>query len=42
MNNGTPEKPDATTMMLSEVLPRMYSHMQKWQFAKVEVRLYNK
>jgi hypothetical protein len=42
MNNGTLEKPDPTTMMLSEVLPQMFRHIEKWQFAKVELRVYSK
>ena len=42
MNNGTAEKPDATTVMLSQVVPQMFPKMQHWQFAKVEVRLYSK
>jgi len=42
MNNGSPEKPDPTTVMLTEVLPEMFPRIQRWQFAKVEVRLYTK
>jgi mannosyltransferase len=42
MNNGSQEKPDPTTVMLSQLLPQMFPHMQTWQFAKLEVRLYNK
>jgi mannosyltransferase len=42
MNNGTQEKPDPTTVMLTQTLPRMFPHMQGWQFAKVELRLYSK
>jgi len=42
MNNGTQEKPDPTTVMLTQTLPQMFPHMQAWQFAKVEVRLYSK
>jgi mannosyltransferase len=42
MNNGTEEKPDPTTVMLSERLPEFFPHVQRWQFAKVEVRLYSK
>lgn len=40
MNNGPAEKPDPTTLMLSEVLPQMLPSVERWQFAKVEVRLY--
>ena len=42
MNNGTDEKPDATTLMLTQVLPAFFPKMQRWRFAKVEVRLYSK
>jgi mannosyltransferase len=42
MNNGTQEKPDPTTVLLSQVLPQMFPHMQTWQFPKVELRLYSK
>lgn len=42
MNNGAEEKPDPTTVMLSQVLPQMFPHMQTWHFAKVELRLYSK
>jgi mannosyltransferase len=40
MNNGTAEKPDPTTVMLTQVLPEILPHVQRWQFRKVEVRLY--
>jgi len=42
MNNGTAEQPDATTEMLTEVLPQMLPAVKRWQFARVEVRLYTK
>ena len=42
MNNGTPGKPDPTTMMLNQVLPEMFSTMQRWGFSRVEVRLYSR
>lgn len=42
MNNGTLEKPDPTTVMLSQVLPQMFPRMQNWEFAKVELRLYSR
>ena len=42
MNNGTLDKPDPTTVMLSEALPQMFPRVQSWQFAKVELRLYGK
>ena len=42
MNNGTAEKPDPTTVMFGQVLPESFSRVQRWQFARVEVRLYSK
>ena len=42
MNNGTDEKPDATTVMLTQLLPEFLPKVQRWRFAKVEVRLYSK
>lgn len=42
MNNGGVEKPDPTTVMLTQVLPEMFPKMQRWQLARVEVRLYGK
>lgn len=42
MNNGTPEKPDPTTTMLTGVLPESFPKVQRWAFPKVEVRLYSK
>jgi len=42
MNNGGVEKPDPTTIMLSQILPEMFARMQRWQLAKVEIRLYSK
>lgn len=42
MNNGTDEKPDATTVMLTQVLPEFFPNVQRWRFAKVEVRLYSR
>jgi hypothetical protein len=42
MNNGPADKPDATTTMLTQLLPRSYLKMQSWTFAKVEVLLYSK
>lgn len=42
MYNGTPEKPDPTTMMLTQTLPDLFPKVQRWQFAKVEVRLYSR
>jgi hypothetical protein len=42
MNNGSAEKPDATTVMLSLVLQEMFPKMQRWQLPRAEVRLYTK
>lgn len=42
MNNSSAQKPDPTTVMLTGVLPEMFPRIQRWQFAKVEVRLYTK
>lgn len=41
MNNGTPDKPDPTTVMLTQTLPELFSKVRRWQFTKVEVRLYS-
>jgi mannosyltransferase len=42
MNNGSVEKPDPTTVMLTEVLSAMFPKMTRWQFQRVEVRLYSR
>jgi hypothetical protein len=42
MNNGSVGNPDATTMMLTRVLPEQFPEEQRWEFTKVEVRLYSK
>ena len=42
MNNGPAGDPDPTTVMLTNVLPESFPKVQRWQFAKVEVRLYTK
>ncbi len=42
MNNGPAEKPDPTTAMLTEVLPQSFPKIQRWEFPKVELRLYSK
>lgn len=41
MNNGSEEKPDPTTMMLTRVLPESFPELLRWRFTKVEVRLYS-
>ncbi len=42
MNNGSAENPDPTTTMLTKVLPESFPKMLRWQFTKVEVRLYSR
>lgn len=42
MNNGSAEKPDPTTVMLTNILPESLPKVQSWQFTKVEVRLYSR
>ncbi len=42
MNNGPAGNPDPTTVTLSQILPESFPTMLRWQFTKVEVRLYSK
>lgn len=42
MNNGPAEKPDPTTVMLTQVLPESLAKVERWQFLKVEIRLYSR
>ena len=42
MNNGRAEKPDPTTMMLARTLSESFPRSRRWQFPRVEVRLYSK
>ncbi len=42
MNNGPAGNPDPTTVMLTKTLPESFPTMQRWGFAKAEVRLYAK
>ena len=42
MNNGSAEKPDPTTIMLSRTLPESLPKIQRWLFPRVEVRLYSR
>jgi hypothetical protein len=42
MNNGPPGNPDPTTVMLTRALPESFPKVQRWQLARVEVRLYSK
>ena len=42
MNNGPAEKPDPTTGMLTDILAESFPKVMRWEFAKVEVRVYSK
>jgi len=42
MNNSRDGNLDATTLMLTKVLPEMYPKVLRWQFPRVELRLYSK
>jgi mannosyltransferase len=42
MNNGPADNPDPTTVMLAQILPESFPRMLRWQFPRVEVRLYSK
>jgi mannosyltransferase len=42
MNNGTPGHPDATTLMLGQVLTEAFPRIERMQFPQVEVLLYSK
>jgi mannosyltransferase len=42
MSNGAPSHPDATTMMLNQVLGASFAEVERKQFPQVEVRLYSK
>jgi hypothetical protein len=42
MNNGPEDKPDPTTVMLTQVLPESLPKMTVWRFTKVEIRLYSR
>jgi hypothetical protein len=42
MNNGTPEHPDATTLMLKQRLAEVFPHQEQVQFPQVEIILYGK
>ena len=41
MYNG-PKLPDPTAVLLTKALPEWFPHVQRWQFPKVEVRLYSR
>jgi hypothetical protein len=42
MNNGPADRPDPTTVMLTQVLPESLPKVERWQFPKVEIRLYSR
>ena len=42
MNNGPVGNPDATTVMLTQVLGESFPKKQRWEFFKVEIQLYSK
>jgi mannosyltransferase len=42
MNNGPAENPDAATLMLTRALSESFPRVDRWQFTKVEVRLYSR
>ena len=42
MNNGTPEHPHATTLMLKQRLAEVFPHQEQVQFPQVEIILYGK
>jgi mannosyltransferase len=42
MNNGAPATPDPTTALLGQILGQSFPQIQRWQFPKVEVRLYSR
>lgn len=42
MNNGSAGNPDPTTAMLTQILPESFPKMLRWQFTRVEVRLYSR
>jgi 4-amino-4-deoxy-L-arabinose transferase-like glycosyltransferase len=42
IDNGPPGKPDPTTVMLTQTLPELYPNVERWQFPRVEVRLYSR
>ena len=42
IDNGPPGNPDPTTVLLTQGLPQSFSKLQRWQFPRVELRLYSK
>ncbi len=41
MNNGSANQPDPTTLMFNQVLPGLFPRTERWQFPRVQVRLYS-
>jgi mannosyltransferase len=42
IDNGPPGNPDPTTVMMSQTLPELFPTVERWQFPRVELRLYSK
>lgn len=42
MNNGAPGNTDSTTAMVNQILSQALPNVQRWEFARVEVRLYSR
>ena len=42
IDNGPPASPDPTTILLTDTLPQSFPKVQRWQFPRVELRLYSK
>jgi hypothetical protein len=42
MNNGPTGRPDPTTQMLTQLFPESFPTVQRWEFARVEIRLYSR
>jgi mannosyltransferase len=42
IDNGPQGTPDATTSMMTQTLPELFPNLQRWQFPRVELRLYSK
>jgi mannosyltransferase len=42
IDNGLPGNPDPTTVMLTNTLPELFPKIERWQFPRVELRLYSR
>ena len=42
IDNAQPGNPDPTTVLITQTLPQSFSKLQRWQFRRVELRLYSK